>query len=449
VNLNELQKSSPDPDDRRDELVLVGVLPSAVLDYNVAVISASQGGVPGSRVRGLRAIPKSIWALGLVSMFMDLSSEMIHSLLPVFLVSVLGATALSVGLIEGVAEATASITKIFSGALSDYFGRRKFLTGLGYGLAAVTKPLFPLATSVSWVFVARFVDRVGKGIRGAPRDALVGDIAPPSLRGACYGLRQSLDTVGAFAGPLVASALMAMTLEDFRLVFWVAVVPAFLAVGILVFGVEEPAAMPPARETRLPIRIADVRALQPAYWSIVVVGTIFTFARFSEAFLLLRAQDRGVSIPLVPMVLVVMNVVYSASAYPAGRLSDRMNRRVVLAAGSLVLIVADIALALGASRLEVFIGVVLWGLHMGLTQGSLAAMVTDTAPARLRGTAFGLFNLASGIATLIASVLAGWLWTEYGPAATFSAGAGFAAAAFVGLLAIRPQHQPSPPTATC
>jgi MFS family permease len=277
----------------------------------------------------------------------------------------------------------------------------------------------------------------------------VGDIAPPSLRGACYGLRQSLDTVGAFAGPLVASALMAMTLDDFRLVFWVAVVPAFLAVGILVVGVEEPAAMQPARETRLPIRIADVRALQPAYWSIVVVGTIFTVARFSEAFLLLRAQDQGVSIPLVPMVLVVMNVVYGASAYPAGRLSDRMDRRVVLAAGSLVLIAGDIVLALDAGRLGIFIGVALWGLHMGLTQGSLAAMVTDTAPARLRGTAFGLFNLASGIATLIASVLAGWFWTEYGAAATFYSGAGFAAVAFVGLLALRPQHQPSPPTATC
>jgi len=386
--------------------------------------------------------------LGIVSMFMDLSSEMVHSLLPVFLVSVLGASALSVGLIEGIAEATTSITKIFSGTLSDYLGRRKFLTGLGYALAAVTKPLFPLATSVSWVLVARSVDRIGKGIRGAPRDALVGDLAPPALRGACYGLRQSLDTVGAFAGPLVASALMAVTLDDFRLVFWVAVIPAFLAVGILMFGVEEPPAMRPARETRLPIRAADVRALEPAYWSVVVVATILTFARFSEAFLLLRAQDRGLSIPLVPMVLVVMNVVYAASAYPAGRLSDRMDRRLVLAAGSLVLIAGDIVLALAASPLWVFIGVVLWGLHMGLTQGLLAAMVTDTAPARLRGTAFGLFNLAGGMATLIASVLAGWFWTTYGAATTFYAGAGFTATALVGLIALRDQHQPQSPAVT-
>jgi MFS family permease len=370
-------------------------------------------------------------------MFMDLSSEMIHSLLPVFLVSVLGATALSVGLIEGVAEATTSITKIFSGTLSDYLGRRKFLTGLGYGLAAVTKPLFPLATSVSWVFVARFVDRIGKGIRGAPRDALVGDLAPLALRGACYGLRQSLDTVGAFAGPLIASVLMAVTLDNFRLVFWVAVIPAFLAVGILIFGVEEPAATRPAHATRSPIRVADVRVLPPVYWSVVVVGTILTFARFSEAFLLLRAQDRGVSIALVPMVLVVMNVAYAGSAYPAGRLSDRMDRRLVLSGGSLVLVAGDIVLALAASPLGVFIGVVLWGLHMGLTQGLLAAMVTDTAPARLRGTAFGLFNLASGLATLIASVLAGWFWARHGASIAFYAGAGFSAAAFVGLLALR------------
>src|SRR5260370_4473322 len=247
------------------------------------VSPASAGVVPKPRVGGLRAIPRSIWALGIVSMFMDLSSEMIHSLLPVFLVSVLGASALSVGIIEGIAEATTSITKIFSGPLSDYLGRRKFLTGLGYGLAAVTKPLFPLAASVSWVLVARFVDRIGKGIRGAPRDALVGDLAPPSLRGACYGLRQSLDTVGAFAGPLVASVLMAVTLDDFRLVFWVAVIPAFLAVGILMFGVEEPAATRPALAARGPIPVSDVRALERAYWSVVGAATILSFARFSRS----------------------------------------------------------------------------------------------------------------------------------------------------------------------
>jgi MFS family permease len=351
-------------------------------------------------------------------------------------VSVLGASVLSVGVIEGVAEATASITKVFSGTLSDYLGRRKFLTGLGYALAAATKPIFPLATSLSWVLAARFVDRIGKGIREAPRDALMGDLAPAAMRGACYGLRQSLDTVGAVAGPLVAAALMAVTLHDFRLVFWIAVIPAFLAVGILLLAVKEPLVRQPAPGARPPIQVAEVRALPPAYWSVVGVGTILSLARFSEAFLLLRAADRGVSVSLVPMIFVIMNIAYAVSAYPAGRLSDPLDRRLVLTAGSLVLIAGDIALALALGPLGVFVGVVLWGLHMGLTQGLLAALVTDTAPGRLRGTAFGLFNLAGGLAALLASVVAGWLGTRYGAAAPFYAGAGFATAALVGLLAL-------------
>ncbi len=386
---------------------------------------------------GLGAIPRGIWALGLVSLCMDLSSEMIHSLLPVFLVAVLGASALSVGLIEGVAEAAAQITKIFSGALSDYLGRRKFLTGLGYGLAAVTKPLFPLASSVTAVLVARFVDRIGKGIRGAPRDALIGDLAPAELRGACYGLRQSLDTVGAFAGPLAASALMAVTRDDFRLVFWVAVVPAVLAVAILIAGVEERASPRPIAEVRSPIRAADVGALGAAYWGVLAVATILSVARFSEAFLLLRAQQLGLAVALVPAVLVVMNIVYALSAYPAGRLSDRIDRRFVIAAGGAALIAADLALALATTPLGVFCGVVLWGLHMGLTQGVFATLVTDTALARIRGTAFGLFNLAGGIATLLASFAAGWLWSRYGAPASFFAGAVCAAVSLLALLTLR------------
>jgi MFS family permease len=385
----------------------------------------------------LRAIPRSIWALGFVSMFMDLSSEMIHSLLPVFLVSTLHASALSVGLIEGIAEAATPITKIFSGTLSDYFGRRKFLTGLGYGLAAITKPLFPLAASVNSVLIARFLDRIGKGIRGAPRDALVGDLAPAELRGACYGLRQSLDTVGAFAGPLLASALMAVTPNDFRLVFWLAVIPAFLAVGVLIVGVEEPAPTRPAREARSPIRAAEARSLGAAYWSVVVVATLLSFARFSEAFLLLRAQELGLAIALVPMVLVVMNIVYALSAYPAGQLSDLIDRQLVIAAGGVMLIAADIVIARATTPFAVFVGVVLWGLHMGLTQGLFATLVTDTAPARLRGTAFGLFNLAGGGATLIASFVAGELWTRYGAPASFYAGAGFTTVTLLALVTLR------------
>jgi MFS family permease len=382
---------------------------------------------------GLRAIPRGIWALGFVSLFMDTSSELVHSLLPVFLVSVLGASMTSVGLIEGVAEATALVTKIFSGTLSDYLGRRKALTVLGYGLAAVTKPLFPLAGSVSMVLTARFIDRVGKGIRGAPRDALVADLSPPHLRGASFGLRQSLDTVGAFAGPVIAIVAMGLVANDIRAVFWIAVIPALISLAILFLFVNEPDRRADAVPTRVPLRPADIKTLGSAYWAVVTVGAILTLARFSEAFLVLRASDTGLAIMFVPLVLVVMNVAYAASAYPAGVWSDRAGRRVVLLAGVGVLVVADVVLAMASSVWLVMVGVLLWGLHMGLTQGLLATMVTDTAPVSLRGTAFGAFNLVSGVAMLAASVLAGVLWDRFGPTGTFAAGVIFSLAALVGL----------------
>lgn len=386
---------------------------------------------------GPRAIPRSIWALGLVSLFMDSSSELIHSLLPVFLVSVLGASALSVGVIEGIAEATAAITKLFSGSLSDYLGRRKLLAVLGYGLAAITKPLFPLAGSVGWVFTARFVDRIGKGIRGAPRDALIGDIAPAHLRGACYGLRQSLDTVGAFLGPLLAIAFMALLADDIRAVFWVAVIPAFVAVAILVLGVREPAAAEPERRPRAPIRFGDMRRIGAPYWWLVLIAAVLTLARFSEAFLVLRAADVGLSMAHVPWIMVVMNVAYAASAYPAGALSDRVDRLTVLLVGFGLLLAADLLLGVSQGLWPVLAGVALWGLHMGLTQGLLAALVADATPPDLRGTAFGAFNLVTGIVMLVASVLAGALWDRYGPPATFHAGAVFTVIAALGVLALR------------
>ena len=391
---------------------------------------------------GLRAIPRSIWALGLVSLFMDTSSELIHSLLPVFLVSVLGASMVSVGLIEGIAEATASITKIFSGTLSDYLGKRKLLTVIGYGVAAITKPLFPLAGSAGLVFTARFIDRIGKGIRGAPRDALIGDIAPPHIRGASYGLRQSLDTVGAFAGPLLAVAFMALLANDIRAVFWVATIPAFVAVAILIFGVKEPESGPAAGRIRSPIRLAEVLRADAAYWWLVLVSAVLGLARFSEAFLILRAEDVGLAIKFVPLVMVVMNIVYALSAYPAGALSDRMDRRGIIGIGCAALIVADVILALASGIWAVTAGVVFWGLHMGLTQGLLAAMVADTTPPELRGTAFGIFNLVSGIAMLFASLIAGLLWDQYGPAATFFGGAGLTMVALAGLFfAVRGSSQ--------
>jgi MFS family permease len=365
---------------------------------------------------------------------MDVSSEMIHSLLPVFLVTSLGASAVVVGLIEGAAEATALIIKVFSGVLSDYWGKRKTLAVLGYGLGAVSKPLFALAATPVFVLGARLIDRIGKGIRGAPRDALVADITPSAVRGAAFGLRQALDTAGAFLGPLVAMGLMLAWANDFRAVFWVATIPAFLAVALLVVGVQEPARDRSAARAANPIRRDNLRRLPSAYWWVVAVGAAFTLARFSEAFLILRAQQGGLPVALAPLVLIAMNAVYALSAYPFGRLSDRMSHRTLLALGLVVLIGADIVLAASSHWVWVWLGISLWGLHMGITQGLLATMVADTAPADLRGTAYGFFNLASGLAMLVASVLAGLLWDQFGAAFTFVAGATFAAAALAALL---------------
>ncbi|UCG72744.1 MAG: MFS transporter [Chromatiales bacterium] len=379
-----------------------------------------------------RQIPKGVWALGFVSLFMDISSEMVHSLLPVFFVSVIGLSYTSVGLIEGIAQAIALITKIFSGALSDLIGKRKPLALLGYGLAAVTKPIFALASSAGLIVSARFLDRVGKGIRGAPRDALIADITPEAVRGASYGIRQSLDSVGAFVGPGLALMLMFLLANDIRGVFWFAVIPAAISVLILWFGVREPKRPPDGPRPRLPLHRSEIRKLSKSYWNTVAVGAVLMLAGFSEAFLVLRAQDIGLPVALIPVVFIVMNVIYALSAYPAGMLSDRWGRPSLIVAGFLVLIVADAVLALAGNITWVMTGVVLWGLYMGLTQGVVTALVADTAPAELRGTAFGVFNLVSGISLLLASAIAGWLWDQYGAPAPFIASAAFAAVALAG-----------------
>lgn len=369
-------------------------------------------------------------------MLMDISSEMVHALLPLYMVTVLGTSVLAVGLIEGIAEATASITKVFSGALSDRLGKRKLLAVVGYGLGALTKPVFPLAPALEWLVGARFVDRVGKGIRGAPRDALVADITPPHLRGAAYGLRQTLDTIGAFTGPLLAMGLMWWTADNFQTVFWVAVVPAFLAVAVLVFAVREPKVATP-RKVRAPLSRSELARLGAPYWWVVGVATVFTLARFSEAFLILRAESIGLPLMWAPAVLVVMGVAYALSAYPAGALSDRVSRTTVLSAGLVLLVAADVVLAFASGAWGLGLGVALWGLHMGFTQGLFNAMIADHAPAELRGTAFGMFNLLTGVALLLASVIAGALWDAVGYRATFLVGAGFAVLTLAGLVAVR------------
>lgn len=384
--------------------------------------------------RTWRRLPAGIWALGFVSLLMDVSSEMIHALLPVYLVVGLGATALTVGIIEGIAEATAAITKVFSGALSDRIGKRKELAALGYGLAALTKPVFPLAPSIGWLVAARFIDRVGKGIRGAPRDALVADIAPPELRGAAFGLRQSLDTAGAFIGPLLAIGLMWLFADDFASVFWVAVIPSFAALALILFVVHEPARPAGLRKVRNPLSRRELAGLGAIYWWVVGVAAVFTLARFSEAFLILRAEGMGLSLMFVPLVLVVLNIAYALSAYPVGAVSDRMNRIAILIVGLMLLIAADLVLAFAPGLWGILAGVVLWGLHMGFTQGVLATLVADSAPPELRGTAFGMFNLVTGAALLAASVIAGVLWDALGAQWTFLAGAVFAVLTIGGLI---------------
>ncbi|NDU91576.1 MAG: MFS transporter [Ferrovum sp.] len=387
----------------------------------------------------MNRIPAGVWVLGFVSMTMDISSEMIHSLLPLFMVTSLGASAFTVGLIEGLAESTALIVKIFSGVLSDVIGKRKKLALFGYALGAFTKPLFALAPTLGVVLTARVLDRIGKGVRGAPRDALVADITPPQLRGAAFGLRQSLDTVGAFLGPLLATGLMLLWADNFRAVFWIAVIPGLMAVALLLFGLREPEHHRGSENKTNPLRRENLKRLDESYWWVVGIGAVFTLARFSEAFLVLRAQQGGVPIALVPLVIVAMNIVYALSAFPFGHLSDRMSHSRLLMLGLVVLIAADLILAFNNHWTVVLGGILLWGLHMGITQGLLATMVADTAPDDLRGTAYGFFNLVSGLAMLLASLVAGFLWDKFGAAETFYAGAVFSVIAFLAV-ALHPRR---------
>ena len=390
----------------------------------------------------MQKIPRGVWVLGFVSLFMDVSSEMIHALLPVFLVGSLGVSAMLLGLIEGMAEATAQIMKVFSGLLSDRFGNRKILALAGYGLAALVKPLFPLADAALTVFIARIADRIGKGIRGAPRDAMVADITPAELRGAAFGLRQSLDTVGAFVGPLLAVGFMIIYADNVRAVLWFACVPALFAVGILALGIQEPKHQGLLSQ-KPGLNLATAKLLGADFWLVTLMGAIFMLARFSEAFLIIKASEVGLSTRYVPLVLVVMSLVYSLTSYPIGALSDRIGRRGLLVLGLAALFTADVVLGFSSSIETVFAGVALWGLHMGLTQGLLSALVADTAPTDLRGTAFGIFSLVSGVVLLVASVLAGFLWDVAGSQATFMAGAAFTVVALLLMPLVQLRAHPS------
>ena len=382
-------------------------------------------------------IPKTVWVLGFVSMFMDISSEIIHALLPLFLTATLGISVAMVGLMDGVAEATASITKVFSGYLSDRMGKRKPLILIGYGLGALSKPVFALAGTAPVIMGARFADRIGKGLRGAPRDALVADVTPPERRGGAFGLRQSIDTLGAFLGPLIAIAAMAAFANDMRAVFWLAVIPAGIAVVLVLVGVEDAKRPADKGKARVPVRFADLRRLPRTFWVLVAIGAVFTLARFSEAFLILKANAEGLPLALTPLVLVAMNAVYMLAAYPLGSLSDRVSAKAMFIGGLVALVAADLSLALLPGIAGTFVGIALWGVHMAATQGLFAKLVADRSPPELRGSAYGVFNLATGLSLLAASVIAGVVWDAIGPSATFLTGAAFAFAALVGLSFVR------------
>ncbi|GIX16314.1 MAG: MFS transporter [Rhodothalassiaceae bacterium] len=395
---------------------------------------------PDPRPRFGPGLPATVWALGLTSLLMDASSEMIHALLPVFLTGTLGASALVVGLVEGLGEAVAAVCKLIGGRLADRLGRRKPVVVAGYGLAALSKPLFALAVSPALVIAARVIDRIGKGLRGAPRDALIADWVDEARRGAAFGLRQSLDTVGALLGPLLASLLVVAFAGDLRAVFLVAVVPAGLSVAVLLrFVRERDRPAPEAAASATPPRRAlpsDIRMLPARFWLLVLIGALLMGGRAGEAFLLLAAGRQGMASALVPLVFVAMNAVYAASAYPAGRLADRIGAGRLFAIGGALLLAADLMLAAGAQGPAFWAAVAVWGLHMGLTQSLLAALVSATLPEEKRATGFGVFHMLFGLAALAAGLLAGRLWDVGGPAATYAAAAALAGTTLLLALAV-------------
>lgn len=369
------------------------------------------------------AIPATVWMVGFVSLLMDVSSEMINTLLPLYLAGGLGASALAIGFIEGISVAIATASKFLSGVLADFSRRAKPIAVLGYGLAALSRLIFPLATSVDLIVLARAMDRVGKGIRGAPRDAIVAAVTPQGMRGASFGLRKSLDTVGGFLGPLIAIAAMLLLAGDIVTVFWLAALPAGMAVAVLIFAVREPAESRAEIKNIPAFRFADAFRLNPAIWTVICLAGVIMLARFSEAFLLLKSVEAGFSLTWVPVSIVIMHGVYGLCAYPVGKLSDTIGNTGLLLCSLVFLVVAHLTIAFSATVWEFVIGIVFWGLHMGFSQGLLGAMVADASPAGLRASAFGAFNLVTGIVLLIGNVAAGWLWQDLGSHAPFIAGA--------------------------
>ncbi|MDJ0867562.1 MAG: MFS transporter [Myxococcota bacterium] len=389
-----------------------------------------------------RRIPRNVWAASATSFLMDVSSEMVVNVLPLFLANVLGVRTVVIGLVEGLAEATASLLKVFSGSLSDRLGRRKPLAVAGYAISALAKPGFALATSWGGIAGARWADRVGKGVRTAPRDALVADAVGAGDRGLAFGLHRAADTGGAVVGLAIAIGVLALVergaatldADAFRTLVWVSLVPAVGAVAVLAFGV---------REVRAPVRVAaarpGLRGLGRPFFAFLLVSALFDLGNFSDAFLVLRAQERGLGVTDILWVLVGFNLVYAVVSTPGGRLSDRIGRRAVIAAGWVWYAAVHLGFAGARSGGDVTVLFLLHGVYYGLTAGTAKALIADLVPERLRGSAYGSYFAVMGAIDLPASLLAGALWQGlgawpgFGPAApfVFSAGTALAAAALL------------------
>lgn len=386
---------------------------------------------------GFRRLPPTVWALGWVSFFTDVSTEIVYPLLPVFLTVTLGASMAFVGLVEGIAESTASLLKIASGWWSDRVKRRKPLMVAGYGLSALTRPMVALALTGWHVLGARFIDRVGKGIRSAPRDALLAASVPPEQRGAAFGVQRMMDHAGAVVGPLIAWILLQWFTTDYRLLFWIATVPMIGALGMLIFRAKEPAA---------PVAVVEASKIPftatPGFKSYLGAVVLFTLGNSSDAFLLLRAQSVGIPASSLPLLWMALHVVKSASSYPAGLLSDRIGRRGLILGGWCVYALVYLGFGFASQAWHIWALFLAYGSFYGMTESSERALVADFYPDALRGRAYGSFHFVTGIASLPASLLMGWLWSVFGPAVAFTTGAFFALAAAIwfGFVVRPPRH---------
>jgi MFS family permease len=379
-----------------------------------------------------RKIARNVYALSAVSFFTDASSEMIYPLLPVFLTVTLGASAESLGIIEGAAETTAALLKLASGWWSDRVRRRKPLIAFGYGLASAARPLVAIAQSAGQVLAIRVTDRVGKGIRGAPRDALIADSVDPSVRGKAFGIQRTSDHAGAVVGPLLAFAVLNWWHTPLRKVFWLAAIPGAIALAIAIFVVQEQHAEPASKES-----VATSPSLLPKrFWGVLGAITLFTLGNSTDAFLLLRATQLGVPVALAPILWAMLHVVKSSTSTPGGVLSDRVGRKPTVVAGWMIYAVVYLGFARATAAWHAWALFAVYGVYFGLAEGPERALVADIVPGGRRGTAFGWYNLSIGIAALPASIVFGWIWDRSGPHTAFLFGAAIAGLASLALLAV-------------